>query len=101
MAAETGNAKRYGLIDGLPVLLGQKDQDALLLVNQMAQVPDFVPGTAIAPTAALTQGELIDLYRLPQLGADENYAVVNGQAVRLNDSHYELLQMLRVARAVL
>lgn len=95
------DGKRYGLIDGLPVLLDQEDQNALLLVNQMAQVPDFVPGTPIAPTAALTQDELIDLYRLPQLGENENYSVVNGQIVRLNDSNYELLQMLRVARAVL
>lgn len=93
--------KRYGLIDGMPVLLDQKDYDALLLVNQMAQVPDVVPGTPIAPTAALTQDELIDLYRLPQLGDNENYSVVNGQVVRLSDSNYELLQMLRVARAVL
>jgi len=99
--APAPDGKRYGIIDGLPVLLGQKDQDALLLVNQMAQVSDVVPGTTIAPTAALTQDELIDLYRLPQLGEDENYAVVNGQVVRLNDSNYELLQMLRVARAVL
>ena len=38
---------------------------------------------------------------LPQLGADENYAVVNGQLVQLNDSEYELLQMIRIARAVL
>lgn len=93
--------KRYGLIDGMPVLLGQKDYDALLLVNQMAQVPDLVPGTPIAPTAALTQDDLVDIYRLPQLGENENYAVVNGQVVRLNDTNYELLQMLRVARAVL
>lgn len=93
--------KRYGLIDGMPVLLDQKDYDALLLVNQMAQVPDLVPGTPITPTAALTQDDLIDLYRLPQLGENENYAVVNGQVVRLNDTNYELLQMLRVARAVL
>lgn len=95
------DGRRYGLIDGLPVLLNAKDYDALLLVNQLAQVPDLVAGTRIAPTAALTQDELIDLYRLPQLGDNENYAVVNGQVVRLNDSNYELLQMLRVARAIL
>ena len=75
--------------------------DALLLVNQMAQVPDLPAGAPIAPTAALTQDELASVYRLPQLGDDENYAVVNGQVVRLNDRNYELLQMIRVARAIL
>ena len=92
---------RYALIDGMPVLLDEKDYDALLLVNQMAQVADLAGGTPIAPTAALTQDELASVYRLPQLGHDENYAVVNGQVVRLNDSNYELLQMIRVARAIL
>lgn len=92
---------RYALIDGMPVLLDRADYDALLLVNQMAQVPDLPVGTPIAPTAALTQDELIDLYRLPRLGGDENYAVVNGQVVRVNDTNYELLQMIRVARAIL
>lgn len=92
---------RYALIDGMPVLLDQQDYDALLLVNQMAQVPDLADGTPIAPTAALTQDELVRAYRLPELGDDENYAVVNGQVVRLNDTNYELLQMIRVARAIL
>ncbi|TBN46976.1 hypothetical protein EYF88_15790 [Paracoccus sediminis] len=92
---------RYALIDGMPVLLDQKDYDALLLVNQMAQVPDLELGMPIAPTAALTQDELASVYRLPQLGDDENYAVVNGQVVQLNDRNYELLQMIRVARAIL
>ena len=95
------DGRRYALIDGLPVLLDQKDYTSLLLVNQMAQVPDLVAGAPIAPTAALAQDELINLYRLPQLGDNENYAVVNGQVVRLNDSNYELLQMIRIARAVL
>lgn len=92
---------RYALIDGMPVLLDDSDYDALLLVNQMAQVPDLPAGVPIAPTAALTQDELASVYRLPHLGADENYAVVNGQVVRLNDRNYELLQMIRVARAIL
>ncbi len=95
------NGQRYALIDGLPVLLDQKDYTSLLLVNQLAQVPDLVAGAPIAPTAALTQDELISLYRLPQLGDNGNYAVLNGQLVRLNDSNYELLQMIRIARAVL
>ena len=85
----------------MPVLLDQKDYNALLLVNQMAQVPELMAGTPIAPTAALAQDELINLYRLPQLGDNENYAVVNGQVVRLNDPNYEMLQMIRIARAVL
>ncbi|WP_353471925.1 hypothetical protein PVT71_11515 [Salipiger sp. H15] len=93
--------QRYGLIDGMPVLLDQDDYRSLLLVNELAQVGDLTDGVRIAPTAALTQDEMINLYRLPQLGAGDNYAVLNGQLVQLKDSEYELLQMLRIARAVL
>ena len=91
---------RYALIDGQPVLLDEEDYRSLLMVNQMAQVPDLTPGIPIAPTAALTQSELVKLYRLSQPGADENYSVVNGQLVRLSDTQYELLQMIRIARAI-
>lgn len=94
------DGQRYALIDGAPVLLDQRDYNSLLLVNQMARVPDMTSGGPIAPTAALTQDELINLYRLPQLEADQNYAVVNGQVLQLDDSAYETLQMIRIARAV-
>ncbi|MFN3208864.1 MAG: hypothetical protein ACE369_07655 [Roseovarius sp.] len=93
--------QRYAVIDGMPVLLDDADYRSLLLINQMAQVSDLGGGVPIAPTAALTQAELIDLYRLPQPGSNQNYAVVNGQLVQLNDEDYGLLQMLRVARAIL
>ncbi|MEQ8988050.1 MAG: hypothetical protein RID15_09965 [Marinovum algicola] len=95
------SGQRYGLIDGMPVLLNDDDYTSLVVVNQLAQVPDLSGGVPIAPTAALTQDELISLYRLPQPGPDQSYAVVNGQLVQLENSEYELLQMLRVARAVL
>ena len=85
----------------MPVLLDDDDYRSLLLVNQMARVPDLPAGMPIAPTAALTQSDLINLYRLPQPGPDQSYAVLNGQLVQLDNSDYELLQMLRVARAVL
>lgn len=93
--------KRYALIDGMPVLLDRDDYKSLLLVNQLAQVRDLSDGPRIAPTAALTQDEMIDLYRLPQLDTGRNYSVLNGQLVELGDSEYELLQMLRIARAIL
>lgn len=99
--APAPEGQRYALIDGQPVLLDQDDYRSLLLVNQMARAGDIMPGVPIAPTAALTQDELMNLYRLPQLGAGQNYAVLNGQIVQLNDSEYELLQLLRIARAVL
>ncbi len=92
--------QQYALIDGLPVLLDDKDHAALLLVNQIAQVTDLASDSPIAPTTALTQDELVNLYRLPHLDAGQNYAVVNGQLVRLADTEYELLQLIRVARAV-
>lgn len=93
--------QRYALIDGMPVLLDDDDYRTFMLVNQLAQVTDVTGGVPVSPTAALTQAELIDLYRLPQLGNDRNYAVVNGQVVQVNNENYELLQLLRVARAVL
>lgn len=93
--------QRYGLIDGLPVLLDDDDYRSLLLVNRMARINDAMSSAPVAPTAALTQDELADLYRLPRPRADQNYAVVNGQLVELDDSDYELLQLIRVARAVL
>lgn len=93
--------QRYALIDGLPVLLDEEDYTSLMLVNEIAQVAELSSGVSIAPTAALTQQELIDLYRLPQLGADQNYTVVNGQILQMNDAEYEILQLIRIARAVL
>jgi len=84
----------------MPVLLDDDDYTSLMVVNQLAQVPNL-GGVPIAPTAALTQDELISLYRLPQPGPDQSYAVLNGQLVQLDNSEYDLLQMLRVARAVL
>lgn len=91
----------YALIDGMPVLLDQRDYDGLLLINQLAQVPSIGDSIAIAPTAALTQDELIRLYRLPQLQDGRNYAVLNGQVISLSDSEYETLQLIRIARAIL
>lgn len=95
------HGQQYALIDGMPVLLDEEDYTSLLLVNQMAQVADLKAGVPVAPTAALTQDELINLYRLPQPGTGQSYAVLNGQLVKLNESEYELLQILRIARAVL
>ena len=93
--------QRYALIDGVPVLLDDEDYRSLLIVNQLAQVPQIGPGTRIAPTAALTQSELSRLYGLPTPQADQNYSVVNGQVVQLTDSQYETLQLIRIARAIL
>ncbi len=99
--APAPNGQRYALIDGMPVLLDQEDYTGLLLINELAQVADIGNGLNVAPTAALTQYELSRLYRLPAPGPDVNYAVLNGQVIRLSDSQYETLQLIRIARAVL
>lgn len=99
--APAPNGQRYALIDGMPVLLDQEDYTGLLLINELAQVADIGSGLNVAPTAALTQYELSRLYRLPAPGPDVNYAVLNGQVIRLSDSQYETLQLIRIARAVL
>ncbi|MFD2739847.1 transketolase [Sulfitobacter aestuarii] len=92
--------KRYALIDGQPVLLSDEDYSSLLRINDLARV-DTLPGDLrIAPTAALTQQELRQTYRLPELEPGYNYAVINGELVTLADSAFETLQLIRMARAV-
>lgn len=93
--------RRYALIDGMPVLLDEEDYTSLLLLKELARVTELDDGLRIAPTAALTQQELVRLYRLPAPGPDENYAVLNGQILRLNDAEYGILQLIRIARAFL
>lgn len=92
---------RYALIDGQPVLLSTEDHTALLRINELARVPAVGSGINVAPTAALTQADLMRLYRLPDAEDGYNYAVLNGQVISLQDSAYETLQLIRVARAVL
>ena len=92
---------RYALIDGQPVLLTTEDYTALLRINELAEVPVLGREVTVAPTAALTQADLINLYRLPEPEEGYNYAVLNGQVVSLRDDAYEILQLIRVARAVL
>lgn len=92
---------RYALIDGQPVLLSNEDHTALLRINELARVPTIGSGINVAPTAALTQADLINLYRLAEPEEGYNYAVLNGQVISLQDSAYETLQLIRIARAVL
>lgn len=92
---------RYALIDGQPVLLSNEDHTALLRINELARVPTIGSGINVAPTAALTQADLINLYGLEAPQDGYNYAVLNGQVIALKDSAYETLQLIRIARAVL
>lgn len=93
--------QRYALIDGQPVLLTDEDYTALLRINELARVADVASDLTVAPTAALTQEELMRLYRLPTPEEGYNYAVLNGQIIALRDDAYETLQLIRIARAVL
>ena len=96
--APSGN--RYALIDGQPVLLTSEDYTSLLRINDLARVENLPSGLRVAPTAALTQSELRQTYKLPELEPGYNYAVVNGELVTLQDSAFETLQLIRIARAV-
>ncbi len=96
--APSGN--RYALIDGQPVLLTDEDYTSLLQINDLARVENLPAGLRIAPTAALTQNELRQTYKLPELDPGYNYAVVNGELVTLQDSAFETLQLIRIARAI-
>ncbi|MCR8825273.1 hypothetical protein [Pseudosulfitobacter koreensis] len=95
------SGSRYALIDGQPVLLNDQDYTSLLQINDLARVGNLPAGLRVAPTAALTQSELRQTYRLPELEPGYNYAVVNGELVTLEDSAFETLQLIRIARAVL
>lgn len=92
--------RRYALIDGQPVLLTDEDNTSLLMINDLARVENLPNGLRVAPTAALTQDELRLTYELPTLEPGYNYAVVNGELLTLQDDAFEMLQMLRIARAI-
>lgn len=92
--------KRYALIDGQPVLLSDDDYTSLLHIHDLASVANLPAGLRVAPTAALTQNELRQTYRLPVLEPGYNYAVVNGELVTLQDSAFETLQLIRIARSI-
>lgn len=91
--------KRYGLIDGQPVLLTDEDNRSLLSIRDLDRATNLPAGLLVSPTAALTQNELRQTYNLPILDPGYNYAVVNGELVTLEDSAFEALQLIRIARA--
>ncbi len=92
--------ERYGLIDGQPVRLTDEDNSVLLKVFDRAQIYELPEGLRIAPTAAFTQDELRETYNLPMLAPGYNYSVVNGELVTLDDESFEMLQLIRIAKAV-
>lgn len=92
--------QRYALIDGMPVLLEDRNYIALARINDMARVPVIGDGLQVAPTAALTQAELMQTYLLPPLDPGYSYSVLNGEVLALEDQAFETLQLLRIARAV-
>jgi len=94
------SGERYALIDGQPVLLTNEDYTSLLRMRDLARVENLPAGLRVAPTAALTQNELRQTYKLPELEPGYNYAVLNGELVTLQDSAFETLQLIRIVRAI-
>lgn len=94
------DGQRYALIDGMPVLVDGADYATLVTVSELSRVADLGGLPRLAPTAALTQDELRRIYRLPASQSEENYAVLNGELIALDDNAYETLQLIRIARAV-
>ena len=92
--------QRYALIDGMPVFLENRNYAALARINDMARVPVLGQGIQVAPTAALTQSELMQTYRLPPLDNGYSYTVLNGEVLALEQKAFETLQLIRIARAV-
>lgn len=98
--APAPRGSRYALIDGMPVLLEDRNYTALARINDMARVPILDNGVQVAPTAALTQAELMQAYRLPPLDPGYSYTVMNGEVLALENDAFETLQLIRIARAV-
>ncbi len=92
--------QQYALIDGMPVRLEDRNYAALAQINDLARVPVLGNGVQVAPTAALTQAELMQAYRLPPPDAGYSYSVLNGEVLALEDDAFEQLQLIRIARAV-
>jgi Skp family chaperone for outer membrane proteins len=92
--------QQYALIDGMPVLLEDRNYATLAQINDMARVPLLDNGVQIAPTAALTQAELMQSYRLPPSDPGYSYSVLNGEVLALENDAFEQLQLIRIARAV-
>ncbi|MEI4264226.1 transketolase [Roseovarius sp. D0-M9] len=92
--------QRYALIDGMPVLLEDRNYAALAGINDMALVPRLSSAVQVAPTAALTQDELMQAYRLPKLDPGYSYTVLNGEVLALENDAFDTLQLIRVVRSV-
>ncbi len=92
--------QQYALIDGMPVRLEDRNYATLAQINDMARVPLLGNGVQIAPTAALTQAELMQTYRLPPLEQGYSYSVLNGEVLALENDAFETLQLIRIARSV-
>ena len=81
-------------------MLENRNYTALARINDMARVPVLGQGIQVAPTAALTQSELMQTYRLPPLDNGYSYTVLNGEVLALEQKAFETLQLIRIARAV-
>ena len=95
------SGRHYALIDGMPVLLDDKDYTSLSRINDLAQAAPLGEGVQVAPTAALTQSELMSTYKLSAPQPGYKYSVLNGELIMLEDRSFETLQLIRIARAAL
>ena len=93
--------RHYALIDGMPVLLDDKDYNSLSSINDLARAAPLGEGVQVAPTAALTQNELMATYKLSAPEPGYKYSVLNGEVIMVEDRAFETLQLIRIARAAL
>ncbi len=91
---------KYAIIDGAPVLLSDIDYGGLLQLVALSR-PEAGPTRPIALTAAPTAAEMVTVYGLPPLPPGQNYAVVNGEPVVLDNATYQRLQLIRQSRSVI
>lgn len=84
------------MIDVMPVLLEDRNCAAVARINERARVLMLANDVPVAPTAALTQAELVHAYNLPQLNSGYSYSVLNSEILTLENDAHETLQLIRI-----
>ena len=95
------DGQNYAVIDGNVVRVADGSYGILRQLRGYATPVELRDGLAIAPTATLTEEELVTIYGLDDPTDDRRYTVIDGDLVALPTQAYDLLQLLRYTAAIL
>ena len=91
----------YAVIDGSVVQVSEGSYGILRQLRGYATPVELRDGMAIAPTASLSEEELVAIYGLDAPTDDRRYTVIDGDLVALPTQAWDLLQLLRYTAAVI